>query len=233
MDNKIISIALKGLMALLLVIGVVLIWNALSYSNNGDVNKNQEFYKLTYKPSENALKTEEETVVYYDFVLDHDKPAVYDLTNHKTYQYEAFINSNMKDKKDMGEFKDEDVDPVLLDQFNLQQSTGTVITYAKWVMILGLVLIAIFTLLNFVQNPKRFIPSLIGMGVLAILFFIAYSVAPTEAEPGSKVLQLGTYSPESYHWTGTGISLFFILLFTSIGLMVVGSVLGLFRYLSK
>lgn len=231
MDNKIISVALKGVMGLLLVIGVVLIWNALSYSNNGEVNKNQEFYKLTYKPTEEALKTEEETVVYYDYVLDHEKPAVYDLTNHKAYQYEGFISSNMKDKKAMGEFKDEEVDPVLLDQYNLQQSTGTVITYAKWVMIIGLVLIAIFSLLNLVQNPKRFIPTIIGVAVLVILTLICYNIAP--AEGAGKVTELGTYTPGSYHWSGTGIILFITLVIIAFVLIIADSVMNALRYLSK
>ncbi len=233
MDNKITSIALKGVMALLLIIGVVLIWVALSYSNNGEVNKNQEFYKLTYKPTENALKTEEKTVVYYDYVLDHDKPAVYDLTNHQAYKYEEFINSKMKDKIKLSGFKDEEVDPVLLDHYKLNQATETVIVYAKWVMIIGLVLIAIFSILNLVQNPKRFIPTIIGIAVLGVLFFIAYSIAPSFAPDGAKVTQLSTYSPESYHWTGTGIDLFITLVIIAFVLIIIDSIMNAVRYLSN
>ncbi len=233
MDNKITSIALKGVMALLLIIGVVLIWNALSYSNNGEVNKNQEFYKLTYKPSEDALKTEEETVVYYDYVLDHDKPAVFDLSTGKAYKYEEFINSQMKDKVVLSEFKDEEVDPVLLDQYNLNLTTETVIVYAKWVMIIGLILIVVFSLLNLVQNPKRFVPTLIGVAILGILFFIAYSIAPSSAPDGAKVTQLSTYSAESYHWTGTGIDLFIILLVLAFVMIIIDSIINGVRYLSK
>ncbi len=231
MDNKIISVALKGVMGLLLIIGVVLIWNALSYSNNGEVNKNQEFYKLTYKPSEDALKTEEETVVYYDYVLDHDKPAVYDLSTGKAYKYEEFINSNMKDKIAMGDFKDEEVDPVLLDQYHLQQSTETVIVYAKWVMIIGLVLIALFSILNFIQNPKRFIPSIIGFAALAILTFICYNMAAPEGV--GKVTELGTYTPESFHWSGAGIILFMVLVVIAFALIIIDSIMNGLRYLTK
>jgi hypothetical protein len=231
MDNKIISLALKGGMALLLIIGVVLIWNALSYSNNSDVTKNQEFFKVTYKPSENALKTEEETVTYYEFVLDHDKTIVYDLSNHQTYKYDEFISSNGKEKIKIGEFKDEEVDSVLLDQYNLNEATGTVITYAYWVMIIGLVLIALFSIVNFIQNPKRFIPSLIGTAALIILAVICYNIAP--AEGLGKVTELGTYTPESYHWTGTGILLFITLAVIAVGLIIVDSIMNSLRYFSK
>ncbi|MGV6860741.1 MAG: hypothetical protein ACWA41_03165 [Putridiphycobacter sp.] len=231
MDNKIISLGLKAVMALLLVIGVVMIWNTLSYSNNGDVTKNQEFFKVTFKPSEDALKTEEETVTYYEYVLDNDKPAVYDLSNNKTYQYEAFINSEGKDKQDMGAFKNEEVDAVLLDQYNLQGSTGSVITYAYWVMIIGMILIGLFTVLNFVQNPKRFIPSIIGTVVLVILAFICFNIAPEEGV--GKVTELGTYTPKSYHWSGTGIILFITLAAIAFALIVVDSIMNLLRGFSK
>jgi len=236
MDNKLVSLIIKVGMGILLLVGIVLIWSNLSYDTSGDEpTANQEFFVETYEvpaKEEGGVPTKE-SITRYDFVLDNENTIVYDLSNHKTYEFEAFTTSNGKTKTAKGSFKDEDVDSVLLNEYNLLGATESSVSYAWWLMWGGLALIGIFTIINIIQNPKRFIPSAIGTIVLAILAFICYSSVVTKAPVGSKVLELEAYTDSSYQLTGMGITLFITLATIAITLIIVGSIISGLRYFSK
>ena len=236
MDNKLVSLIIKVGMGILLLVGIILIWSNLSYDSTGDEpTANQEFFVETYEipAKEEGGKPTEESITRYNFVLDNDNNVVYDLSNHSTYELEPFVMSKGKTKTKKDSFKDEVVDPVLLNEYELLGATESSVTYTWWLMWGGLALIGIFTIINIVQNPKRFIPSAIGTAVLAIIAFICYSSVVTKAPAGSKVLELKAYSDASYQMTGMGIVLFITLAVIAGALILVGTIAGMLRYFSK
>jgi len=236
MDNKIISLIIKVGMGILLLAGIIIISRNLSYDTSSEEpTANQEFFVETYEvpaKEEGGVPTKE-TITRYDFVLDNENAVVYDLSNHITYDFEAFTSSNGKTKTEKGNFNVEVVDPVLLNEYNLLGATESSVLYAYWLMWGGLILIGIFTIINIIQNPKRFIPSAIGTVILAVIAFICYSSVVTKAPAGSKVLELNAYTDASYQLTGMGIALFITLATIAIALIIVGSIIGGLRYFSK
>lgn len=236
MDNKLVSLIIKVGMGILLLVGIILIWSNLSYDTSGDEpTAKQEFFVETYEvpAKEESGKPTEESITRYDYVLDNENSVVYDLSNHKSYELDAFVASKGKTKTAKGSFKDEDVDPVLLNEYDLLGATESSVSYAWWLMWGGLALIGIFTIINIVQNPKRFIPSAVGTVALAIIAFICYSSVVTTAPVGSKVLELDTYTDASYQMTGMGIVLFLTLAIIAGVLILAGWIAGMLRYLSK
>jgi len=124
MDNKLVSLLIKVGMGVLLLIGVILIWVNLSIDTSGEepIFK-QEFFKETYElPAEYGKKAVTESIVRYDYVVDNEgeKGRILDLTNNAVYEMEAFVSSNGKTKTKDGSFKNEEVDVVLLNEYDLQ-----------------------------------------------------------------------------------------------------------------
>ena len=90
--------------------------------------------------------------------------------------------------------------------------------------------ILVFTVWSIIQNPKRFIPSAIGLGVFVVIALIGYSMASSEAIVGfdhadatEKGLKMG----------GAGIKTTFLLVAIAAALIIVGSVMSMMRYFSK
>lgn len=77
-----------------------------------------------------------------------------------------------------------EVPEVMLDDEGIQSGTGILI-------ILSILLISVITLvtfilgpvLNIIHNPKGFLRSLIGVGVLLVVFLIGYAMASNEVTP--------------------------------------------------
>jgi hypothetical protein len=233
--NKLVSLLIKVGMGVLLLIGVILIWVNLSIDTSGEEPiLKQEFFKETYDlPVEYGKKAATESIVRYDYVVDNQEGRILDMTNNSVYEMDAFVSSKGKTKTKAGTFKNEEVDLVLLNSYNLQKATGNSVSYTYWLMWGGLILIAGFSVFNIIQNPKRFIPSAIGFSILALITFICYKVVDSKAAEGSKVLQLDQYTDASFHWTAMGITLFITLAIIAGVLILAGFVIGGLRYLSK
>jgi hypothetical protein len=95
----------------------------------------------------------------------------------------------------------------------------------------GLILIGGFSIFNIIQNPKRFIRPAIGFGILGALAAICY--AAVEKVGTGKIAETANYTDDIFHYTGFGIALFITLLLIAVGLIIVGFVIGMIRYLSK
>jgi hypothetical protein len=233
MDNKLISLLIKAGMGLLFLVGLVLIWINLSFDTSGNEPLlSQEFFRETYVlPAEDGTKPVEESITHYDYVLDNDTNVVYDLSNYTIYDMDAFVASNGGTKTKIGTFKEGDIDVVLMNEYGLQNATGNSITYMQWLFYGGIVLILLFTVINIVKEPKRFIRLAIGLVLLTVISLICYY--SVEASTTGKITQLDTYSDTSYHISATGIAIFVVLTFTAGAMIVVGWVTGVLRYFSK
>lgn len=107
MDNKLVSLLIKAGMGLLLVVGLVLISNNLSFNSTGDEPLvNQEFFVETYLlPAEEGKRPVEESIIHFDYVLDNDTKVVMDMSNGNIYELKSFVESNGKTKTKTGTFK--------------------------------------------------------------------------------------------------------------------------------
>jgi hypothetical protein len=233
MDNKLMSLIIKIGMGVLLLIGVVLISNNLGFDATGEEPiANQEFFKETYTlPAVDGKKAVDESIVRFDYVLDNDKKVVYDLTNSSTYEMGTFVSSKGETKTKAGDYKAEDVDPVLMNEYDLQGATGKSIVYTQWLMYGGLILILLFTVVNIIQNPKRFIRLAIGLVLLVGITIICYY--SVDAVGTGKVTQLSNYSDTSFHMSATAILMFIVLTVIAVAMILFGIVSGALRYFQK
>ncbi len=231
--NKIVSLSLKGVMALLLVIGVVLIWVNISLNPGSDaITEKQEFFVLEIEiPTEEGKKPIIEKKIQYNYVIDNENNVVIDLNDMVSYEKESFISSNGKTKNKVGTVSTEVIDKVVLKTFDFQNATSRSINYTVFLMIMGLIIILVFTVVNIINNPKRFLRSSIGVVILLVLYFITKAMASDKGE--GKVLELKTYTDASYHMTSTSINLFLVLVVIAVILIIASAVLGLVRYISK
>jgi len=227
------ALIIKAGMGVLLLIGVILISNNLGFDATGEEPiANQEFFKETYTlPAEDGKKAVEESIVRFDYVLDNDKKVVYDLSNGSAYDMGAFVESKGETKTKSGDYKAEDVDPVLMNEYDLQSATGNSITYTQWLMYGGLILILGFTVFNIIQNPKRFIRLAIGLVLLVLITVICYY--SVDAVGTGKVTQLSTYSDTSFHISSTAILMFIVLTVIAVAMILVGIATGALRYFQK
>lgn len=76
-------------------------------------------------------------------------------------------------------------------------------------MLGGLILIVLFTLINIVKEPKRFIRLAIGIVLLGIITAACYYSVETAAV--GKITQLDTYSDSSYQISSAVIAMFIVL----------------------
>jgi len=237
------SLIIKIGMGVLLLIGVILISNNLGFDATGEEPiKNQEFYKETYTlPAEEGKKAVEESIIHYDYVLDMEHSLVVDMTNGNTYEMKSFVDSKGETKEikvldantdiKSGELVEEFVDPVLVNEYDLQNATGSSIVYTQWLMYGGLILILLFTVFNIIQNPKRFIRLAIGLVLLVIITLICYYSVDTVGV--GKVTQLSTYTDASFHISSTAILMFIVLTVIAVAMILVGIVTGALRYFQK
>lgn len=107
-------------------------------------------------------------------------------------------------------------------------SVGNAVSFALWLAVACLVAIFGFTIWVIIQNPKKFIPSAIGLAVFAIIAFIGYSMAGT-----SPIKAVPDATEQALKMSGAGINTTGILVFIAIALILVGSVMGAMRYFSK
>ena len=123
---------------------------------------------------------------------------------------------------------------VELDEVTNQPITDTAavdtsVSFSVWFVIGSLVLIAGFTIWAIIDNPKRFIPSFIGLVIFFVIFFISYGAAPVESS--GYIAQIGT--PFWIKWSGAGIIMTYILVFVAIALLVAQMVRSLVGFLQK
>jgi len=108
--------------------------------------------------------------------------------------------------------------------------TGSV-SFAVWMVYACLIAIGGFSIWSIVQNPKRFIAPAIGIGVLLLIGFIGYSIANDLPIKGIEDHADATVG--ALKWSGAGVKTTMILVFISITLIVISSVMGMMKYFSK
>lgn len=94
-----------------------------------------------------------------------------------------------------------------------------------------LALIGVFTVWAIITNPKRFIPTVIGLVIFGAVILIAYLIANVET---TGVLAEHPNSTEGWlKWGDVGIKATFILILIAIVTVLVGVVRGALGFFSK
>jgi len=105
------------------------------------------------------------------------------------------------------------------------------VTYALWLVYAGFGAIILFSIWAIVQNPKRFIPVGIGLGVFLIICLIGYSMA--SSEPIADILEHPNSTESALKWSGAGVKITYILTFLAVALILAQSVRNMLKYFAK
>lgn len=235
MQNKTVSIISTAIMALLFIIGIVLIWTNISIAPSADEDlalTDQDFYSTTYQvaPADGGKKMKDVVVKDYTIVVDSKEKKAYDLAAGKELDYAALMSADSK-KEYGAAYNKEDIHYLAQKEYDFQNATTSSISYTQWLMYIAFGAIAIFTLLNIVKNPKRFVRSAIGFVALAIIAFICYKMAAPAGE--GKMLETSNYTDAGFQYTGAGIALTMTLGAIAIALILWQSVVNLLRFFTK
>lgn len=126
-----------------------------------------------------------------------------------------------------------ELDPVTYQPISDTAAVDTAIGFSIWFSIGSLLLITGFTIWAIVDNPKRFIPSFIGLAVFMIVFFISYGYGAAIAETSGHITQIQYSTPGWIKWSGIGIVMTYILVFMAIALLIAQMVRQLLGFLQK
>ncbi len=105
------------------------------------------------------------------------------------------------------------------------------VSYAMYTLYIAAGVIALFTLVGMVVNPKRFIRTGISILVFGLLILVAYFMVNHES-PASYANLTGV-TEENLFWGDLGIRATYVLVAVAIGLILVQLVRNLLGYFSK
>lgn len=125
---------------------------------------------------------------------------------------------------------DTEVDPDTNEAVGDVSSVIYAVNFSLWLVRACVIFIAGFTVWAIIQNPKRFIPAAIGVGVFAIIAFVGYSMASSEPIVD---LEIANNTAKNAKMGGAGIKTTFLLVIIAVALILVGSVMSIMRYFSK
>lgn len=110
-------------------------------------------------------------------------------------------------------------------------SVSNVVSFSMITLYISLGAIALFTIIAIVTNPKRFIPTAIGIVVFGILVLIGYSMVTVETS--GPIMSLEGASESNLLWGGVGIKTTYVLVTVAIGLIIIQGVRSLIGYFTK
>ena len=110
-------------------------------------------------------------------------------------------------------------------------NVSSAIDFTQAILIIALAAIVVFTLIAIASNPKRFIPTAIGIAVFGVLILIGWSLV--EVETTGHILTLEGATPEALEWGGIGIKTTFVLVVVAVGLIAVQLVRNVLSYFTK
>jgi len=108
---------------------------------------------------------------------------------------------------------------------------STSVDFSLLILILALAAIAIFTIIAIISNPKRFIPTAIGIVVFGILVLVGYSMVNIETT--GPIVSLKEATETNLLWGGVGIKTTYVLVIVAIALIIAQSVRSLIGYFTK
>jgi hypothetical protein len=124
-----------------------------------------------------------------------------------------------------------ELDPISHQPVTDTAAVDTSMTFSIWFSIGSLVLITAFTIWAIMNNPKRFIPSFIGLAVFVIVIFVGYAM--TTIETTGPITELDYATPGWIKWSGVGIETTYVLIFLAAALIVAQLIRQMLGFFSK
>jgi hypothetical protein len=110
-------------------------------------------------------------------------------------------------------------------------NVSSAVNFTQIILVVAVSAILLFTVIAIISNPKRFIPTAIGIAVFGLLVLVGYSLVNVETT--GPITELEGATPESLKWGGLGIKTTFVLVVVAIGLIAVQMVRNVLAYFSK
>jgi len=123
------------------------------------------------------------------------------------------------------------IDPITGQASADTANVSAAVSFSLWTVYISLGAIGIFTIIAIITNPKRFIPTAIGILVFGVLILIGYSMVTIETS--GEIMKLEEATTENLKWGGLGIQTTFVLVIVAIGLILAQGVRGLIGYFTK
>lgn len=119
-------------------------------------------------------------------------------------------------------------DTIVADEAVQAEIISPFVSFSKFVLIATAVIAVLFSIVNLIKHPQTLKRSLIGVGILAVLLFIAYSVSSDAAvtDTVGRILPDGEAGSVS-KWVSTGINFSGILGVIGLAFFLVDFVKGL------
>ncbi len=122
-------------------------------------------------------------------------------------------------------------DPVSEEIISDTGSVSAVVTFSMALFWISIGAIALFTVIAIATNPKRFIPTAIGIAVFAILVLIGYGLS--DVETTGKIVDLEGATEGNLRLGGVGIKTTYVLVIVAVGLIIAQGARSLLGYFSK
>ena len=124
-----------------------------------------------------------------------------------------------------------EVDPETKQGVGDLSSVDRSVSYSLFLFYASMILVLGFTVWGIIINPKRFIPSAIGVAIMLIIFMYCYFTADTAATGGLAKLEAAT---EFWiKWSDIGVVMTYILFGLAVLLLIVQLFRNLFSFFAK
>lgn len=98
---------------------------------------------------------------------------------------------------------------------------GIMLTWSYFLLAVAILTAVFMPLINIIQNPKNAVRSLLGLGIIAVVFIVAFALSSGAPVPLSGTI---TATPLELKFTDMGLYVTYILLVVAIGSIVLGEV---------
>lgn len=126
---------------------------------------------------------------------------------------------------------DATIDPETREIIEEVDDVSGAVNYALYMVYAVLAIIGVFIIFGAIVNPKRFLKSLIGVGVFGVIVLIAYMMASPEAV--GRLANLEGATADNLKMTDAGILATFILVIVAIALIIFQTLVNVYRYFVK
>lgn len=124
-----------------------------------------------------------------------------------------------------------EIDPVTKQAVGDVSAVHNSVVYALVLFWISIICVLGFTVWGIILNPKRFIPSMIGVGIIFIIYLISSGLASDQ--PTAALAEHPMATPFWLKWADIGIYMTYILFVLALVLLVVQIFRNIFSYVSK
>jgi hypothetical protein len=124
-----------------------------------------------------------------------------------------------------------ELDPVTKQAVGDASAVHNSVVYSLALFWISIICVIGFTIWGIILNPKRFIPSMIGVAIMFVIYLICNGMA--SEEPTAALAEHPMATPFWLRWADIGIYMTYILFAFAVLLLIVQVFRNMFSYISK